>query len=245
LGKIQNDAGNNAAAEASFAKALLSAPNDGQTNFNMAIVKLALNKHTEALSYAKKAAGASPSNATYVYTLGLACEAAGDVDGAIGAYHQASSLDANYIRPRINLSSIYLAGGFTGEALRCLLEAYRVDPASFEVNNNLGAVYAREENWPSSVDHYGKALAAEPNNGTVRLNLARALAGAGSLEQARDTYRETLRISATNWDALFELGKTYVSLGDSDQAKRTFEDLLKRNPNYSGKGEAEKILAGL
>jgi hypothetical protein len=41
------------------------------------------------------------------------------------------------------------------------------------------------------------------------------------------------------------LGKIYATLGDAALAKRTLEDLLKRNPGYSGKEEAEKILGGL
>jgi len=36
-----------------------------------------------------------------------------------------------------------------------------------------------------------------------------------------------------------------VSLGDTSQAKQTFEDLIRRNPNYPGRPEAERFLAGL
>jgi tetratricopeptide (TPR) repeat protein len=95
------------------------------------------------------------------------------------------------------------------------------------------------------VEHYEKALAVDPRNPTVRLNLARACVGAGDLVRARDAYRELLRVEPGNWDALFELGKTYASLGDSDSAKRSLEDLLKRNPAWPGRAEAERILAGL
>jgi cytochrome c-type biogenesis protein CcmH/NrfG len=109
----------------------------------------------------------------------------------------------------------------------------------------MGAVYARQENWSSSVEHYEKALAVDPRNPTVRLNLARARVGAGDLARARDAYQELLRVEPENWDALFELGKTCTSLGDSASAKRFLEDLLKRNPSYPGRAEAEKIVEGL
>jgi tetratricopeptide (TPR) repeat protein len=211
----------------------------------MAVVKLGLKKNTEALTYAKKAAAAAPNNASYAYTLGQASEAVSDTSAAVNAYRKAASLDAKYLRPRINLGSIYLELGLVGEARECLLEGYRIDPRSFEVNNNLGAAYAREENWSASVEHYEKALAVDSRNATVRLNFARALAGAGSLPQARDAYREVIKVDPANWDAVFELGKTYVSLGDPASAKSTLQDLVTRNPAYPARGEAEKILAGL
>ncbi|MCL2478998.1 MAG: tetratricopeptide repeat protein, partial [Treponema sp.] len=88
-------------------------------------------------------------------------------------------------------------------------------------------------------------MAVDSGNLTVRLNLARALVGAGSFTEAADAYRQLISLAPSNWDAVFELGKTYVSLGDSAQAKRTLQDLLNRNPSYSGRAEAEKILSGL
>jgi FimV-like protein len=95
------------------------------------------------------------------------------------------------------------------------------------------------------MEHYEKAQAAQPDNLTVRLNLARALVGAGDLLRAKDAYQKLLGLCADNWDARLELGKTFVSLGDSDSARRSLLELLKRNPGYEGKAEAERILAGL
>ncbi|GHV81262.1 hypothetical protein AGMMS49944_30530 [Spirochaetia bacterium] len=233
------------AAETSFAKALQVSPGDDQTNYNMAVLMLSRNKGAEAFPYAKQAADSVPANAVYVYTLGLAHEAAGDVDAAAAAYNRAITLDAAYIRPRINLGSLYLSNGRAEEALNLLTAAYNQQPGSFEVNNNLGAAYARLEQWGRSVEHYGKALQSEPDNPTVRMNLARALVGSGDLAKARDAYLECLKLDAANWDARLELGKTYVSLGERDSAKRSLEELVSRNPNYTGKAEAERILSGL
>jgi tetratricopeptide (TPR) repeat protein len=245
LGAVQNAAGNFAAAEESFTKALRTAADDDQTNYNMAVVKIALDKGAEAVMYAKRALDKEPSSDVYAYTLGLACESSKDTDGALGAYIKAAGLNPRYVKPRVNLGRLYLENGFPQEALKNLAEAYRIEPNNFEVNNNMGAVYARLEEWASSVEHYEKALAVEINNPTVRLNLARACLGLGDLAKARDAYRETLRITPDNWDAVFELGKTCASLGEAEAAKKYLQDLLKRNPGYTAKAEAEKILAGL
>lgn len=245
LGAAQSEAGNYAAAEESFARALQQAPADAQTNYNMAVVKMALNKNAEAASFARHAAESSPSSAVYAYTLGLALESVNDAAGAIAAYQRAILLDAQYLRPRINLGNLYLARDNFDEGINCLSEAFRIESANFEVNNNLGAVYAKMERWSSSIEHYERALAREPNHPIVHLNLARAYTGAGDLTKAQNSYQAVLRLNRDSWDALFELGKTCVSLGMRDDARKYLVDLLQRNPSYSGRAEAERILGGL
>nr|AGS53905.1 TPR domain protein [uncultured bacterium contig00078] len=245
LGAAFSQAGNNIEAESTFNRALRINSADAQTNYNMALVKLELKKYNEAINHARIAVDASPNNAIYVYTLGLACEQSGAVEVAVNAYQRAASLDVKYLRPRINLGSIYLAGGNLGEAIRYLNEAYASEPANFEVNNNLGAVYAKQENWSYSIVHYERALNSRPNDPTVRFNLARAYAGAGDLDKAQGAYQALLRLAPDNWDAMLELGKTCVMLGQNNEAKRYLQDLINRNPNYSNKAEAESILRSL
>ncbi|MDR2471786.1 MAG: tetratricopeptide repeat protein [Treponema sp.] len=211
----------------------------------MALVKIALRKYGEAVDYARRAAAAAPGNSRYSYTLGLAREKAGDMDGAVAAYKASAEKDPRYLRPRINLGLLYLENGFPNEALDSLMEAWRVEPASFEVNNNLGNVYARLESWDEAVRRYEAALAAQPGNVTSRMNLARAHVGARNLTRARDVYLEVTRLAPNNDDALFELGKTCAGMGDADSARRYLAALLEKNPGHSGKAEAEKILASL
>jgi tetratricopeptide (TPR) repeat protein len=245
LGAAHSQAGNFSEAESIFARALKINSTDVQTNYNMAVVKLELRKYDEALSYAKIAVDKSPSNAVYVYTMGLACEKMGASELAISAYQRSISLDSKYMRPRINLGSIFLSAGRYDDAITCLSEAYSIEPANFEINNNLGAVYAKKENWTYSIVHYEKALTSYPNDPTVRFNLARAYAGAGEIEKAQNSYQVLLRITPDNWDAMFELGMTCVTLGQNNEAKRYLQDLISRNPNYTGKAEAERILKSL
>jgi Flp pilus assembly protein TadD len=245
LAYAQHQNGQSAVAETSFIRALTAEPNDPQTNDNMAIVKIALKKYSEAVGYAKRAVAGEPANDRYSYTLGLALENSGDIDGAIRAYTNAAEKNPDYVRPRINLGRIYLDNGFPNEALTCLMEAYRAEPSSFEVNNNLGNVYARMENWSLAVEHYRTALALQPANSVVRMNLAKAYVGSGNLERAKEAYLEVIKQSPNNYDALFELGKACASLGDSDSAKKYLASLLEKSPMYSGKAEAEKILTGL
>jgi tetratricopeptide (TPR) repeat protein len=245
FGALQSGLGDFPAAEALFGRALALDADHGLTNYNMAIVKLGLNKTGEAVHFAQKAADKTPGNALYLYTLGQALEGRGDQEKAVAAYTRAASLDAAYVKPRINLGRLCLESGLPAEALKFLNEAYKVEPNNPDINNNLGAVYASQERWEESLQYYEKALAQDPNHTTVRLNLARAYVGAGRLDRARDTYRDFLRLEKDNWEAILELGKTCASLGEAETAKVYLEDLLKRNPSHPGSAEAERILAAL
>jgi tetratricopeptide (TPR) repeat protein len=245
LAAAQSQAGNFMEAENLFARALRINPSDAQTNYNMATVKIELRKFTEAINFAKNAVDSVPSNAVYVYTLGLACEGSGANEVAITAYKTAASLDQRYIRPRINLGNLFQTAGNFNDAITYLNEAYAIEPGNFEVNNNLGAVYSKQRNWSYSIVHYERALVAMPNDAVVRFNLARAYAGAGDLEKAQSSYQAVLRLTPENWDAMFELGKTCFTLGQHSDARRYLQDLINRNPGYSGKAEAESILASL
>jgi tetratricopeptide (TPR) repeat protein len=211
----------------------------------MALVKIALQKYGEAAEYARKATAAAPSNERYAYTLGLALEKAGNVEGAISAYKASAAMNTRYTRPRINLGLLYLDSGSPAEALNYLMEAYRAEPASFEVNNNLGNVYARMENWAQAIEYYEGALAQQPGNTTARMNLARAYVGSQDLGRAKTAYQEVLRLAPNNFDALFELGKTCAGMGDTEAARHYLVSLLERSPSYSGKAEAERILSSL
>jgi tetratricopeptide (TPR) repeat protein len=245
LGALQSGLGDFWAAETLFSRALAVEADHGLTNYNMAIVKLALDKTAEALSFAQRAVDKTPESAPYVYTLGQVQEGLGDWEKAAASYTKAASLDAGYVKPRINLGRLCLENGLPAEALRFLTEAYRVEPNNPDVNNNLGAVYASQERWEESLQYYERALAQDPNHSMVRLNLARAYVGAGRLDRARDTYRDFLRLEKDNWEAILELGKTCVSLGEAETARLYLQDLLKRNPSHPGSAEAERILAAL
>jgi len=59
------------------------------------------------------------------------------------------------------------------------------------------------------------------------------------------SYQQVLRLASNNWDAMFELSKTYVALGQFNDAKRYLQDLINRNPAYTERVEAERILRGL
>jgi len=236
--------GDYSSAEIWFRKAL-AVSDDALTNYNFATVELKLDKGKEALPFARKAVAQQPNDPTYLYTLGLASERAGDAAAAIDAYAKAAQQDKTYVAPRINIGNLYLEAGFVDKALAYLEEAVAIDPLSFEANNNLANAYGKKGLYDKSILSYQKALGLSPRETTVRLNLARVYASSGDYANAIAAYADLVKLDPKQWDALYELGKLQASTGDAASAKKTLQDLLARNPDYPEAAAAKKMLAGL
>lgn len=244
LAVLYSNAGDYKEAEPLFLRALAIADDD-LTEYNLAVVEMALGKKDEAYKYASKAAALKPASAPYQYALGLACEGKGDTDGAISAYAEAARLDKAYVAPRLNLGKIYIDAGFLDKALDVLLAAYAIDPKDREVNNNLGNVYGKKDLSEKSVMHYEKALLASPKDATILLNLARAYVRAGNDDKAKESYVNLVKIAPTAWDGYLELGKLLVTMGQNDEAKKYLQTLIDKNPGYPKASEARTLLATL
>lgn len=212
------------------------------TNYNMATVQLELGKPESALDYAKKAVDVDAKNAVYLYTYGLAGERNGMNDVALQQYARSIAADPKYVKPRINIGTMYLDAKRIDDALNQLNAAYNIEKDNFEVNNNLGKAYGLKGLFDKAVDHYAKAVSKNPKDATVRANLASAYISAGLTEKARDTYIDLLKIDGQRWDAYYELGKLYISLGDKAAAKSVLSDLLKKKPDYPQAGDIQSLL---
>jgi tetratricopeptide (TPR) repeat protein len=180
-----------------------------------------------------------------VYTLGEAYDKLGRNDDAIRLYKEASSLDAKYIPPLINLGRIYDDSGLYDEALGYLTQAVKLAPDSFEVNNNLGNVYLHKSLYQDAVRHYRKAINLKLDAAATRYNLGLAYQELGQADEAQVTFTELIKISSTYWDAYHQLALILIKKGDKPGAKALLENLLAKNPNYSKKDEVKSLLAKL
>jgi tetratricopeptide (TPR) repeat protein len=245
MAAVYSDWGKYAEAERYFREALTLGSNDAQTNYNMAVVLLGLDKNGEALDFAKKAVDADGMNAVYLYTYGLAGERNGMQDVAVQQYAKSIAADPKYPKPRINLGVMYLEANRIDEALNQLNAAFNLEKDNFEANNNLGKVYGIKGAFDRSVDHYARAVKKNPKDVEVRMNLAAAYISAGLAEKARDAYVEIIKMDGAKWDAYYELGKVYVSLGDKASAKAILQELLRKKPDYPKAADARGLVDSL
>lgn len=116
--------------------------------------------------------------------IGPSCEPTPSPGGARSADAGASSLsvdpgavdEATFEAARNKAFQLNEARGDINAAREALLVAHAMRPEAFGVNKRLGAVYAELRLNLPAVDHYRKALAAHPDDNSVRQSLVALLA---------------------------------------------------------------------
>ena len=237
--------GNNGNAEKYFLEAITAGDNDSITYFNLATVQIDLGKYAPALKNAQTAYSLNSTDSRFVYTYALALEKNNKKAEAIQYYQRAIEIDANYIKPMVNLGKIYIAQKRYDLAEEVLKAAYKTDSKNFEVNTNLGKLYSSIANYPLSVLHFSKASDFAPNDITEKQNLATAYVSNKQNAEAASVYEEIIKLQAKNWDARYELAKLYLSLGRKEEAKPMLHYIVDKNPNYKEINTIKKILSAM
>ena len=78
------------------------------------------------------------------------------------------------------------------DALRCYLQALRLDPKNSIVLNNLGTVYVSQKQYSKAEKTYKKALKLNPNSALVHKNLGTALLAEHKYKQGWQEYQSAL-----------------------------------------------------
>ncbi|TFG60208.1 MAG: tetratricopeptide repeat protein, partial [Spirochaetales bacterium] len=229
-------------AEIYFEKAVQISPMDALNNYNLSQVKLRLDNLPEAMTYAAAAVKLKPNSALYLYTLAEVSEKLGIIDQAVSLYTQAIKEDRTYVKPYINLGVILMNQDNMPEARKNLLEAYRLDDRSLEVNTNLGNLYFKMELFDDSVRHYEKALAQAPADPDIRYKMAIGLIKTRQFTRAMEEFTKLIKLSPNYWDAYYQQGLLMIQQGNEAAGKTILTMLLEKNPAYEKKDEIDVIL---
>jgi len=116
------------------------------------------------------------------------------------------------------------------EIARKMREALAKDPAGFEANHQLGALYLHGGQYQESIPLLLRAYQAEPTNYDNEYDLALAYEGAGDYAQGRERVRELLK-RRNNADLHRLAGELDEKLDDPLSAVREFEQATRLDPS--------------
>ena len=138
---------------------------------------------------------------------------------------------------------MYNSKGLYDNALPYLLEAYKLKPNSYEINNNLGSAYLNKGLYEDSIKYYVNAISIQgQENSEARYNLGLVYLESGLYNDAKRTFSELIQLKPEYWSAYYQLGLLLIKEDDKVNAKIILETLLSKNPNYSKKSEVESLL---
>ena len=98
--------------------------------------------------------------------------------------------------------------------------------------NNLGIALAAAGRPAEAMEHFGRAVALNPDYAEAHDNLALALAGAGRTAEAIGHYERALQLKPDYPDACANLGVALATSGRLPEAIAQFKRALQLNPNF-------------
>src|SRR5437868_8269895 len=106
----------------------------------------------------------------------------------------------------------YEAGHYS-EAAIPLEQLVKDMPASFDVHELLGLVYAAQSEDVKANEHLANAVHLKPDSAAARSNLAASYAKLGKLDQAQEQFSKAVELEPNNYETNHNLGEIYVRRG--------------------------------
>lgn len=110
--------------------------------------------------------------------------------------------------------------------------AKAMSPKSFEVYNELGNVYYREDNLQEALKNYQEALKIRPKYPEVIHNIGLVYTKAGQMENAKSLFARSLQLNPMMYESYYRLGQIAAYEGNHDLAAKYFAECLRINPNF-------------
>lgn len=181
---------------------------------NLGLYYLEQNHPAEAVTEFEEAARLNPEylkDPAYVWTLGLACEKAGQAPKAAELFGRAAGLDRESAEAPYRAGLIYFHEGMHTRAAEWLAETLRRDPAFTAAAAPLAEALRRSKQLPEALEVLDAALLRAPKDPALRLA------------------RGTLYLELSMWgEAAAEAGVLLQQRPDDPEAKRLLEAARRR-----------------
>ncbi len=200
----------------------------------------------DALKELTKAVELQPDNANYRNALGYAYFVRGMGPEAHKAFDRAISLDPGLSDAHLNKSALYLEEGEWDRAISAASKAagnifYKTPELAY---NNMGWAYYNKKDYRSAVEHYAKAVQANPGFALAYYNMGLACDKAERVKDAVEAYRTAVGIAPNFLEAYFNLGMALAKYKDKAGAIRAFEKVMELAPE-SDLAQSAKEYIGL
>lgn len=274
LGYIAERQGNAADAEAKFELALRYNPNSADTLLELANIRIAARRFSEAEAVLRRFVQVSREPSTGYYKLAMVERSLHETEAADRDLKVFQTLSKNapsgpfpyehlydYLENRSKLESgarqqqdlqqladeikkhpdqpqnlymlaeAYLNAGRTEDALSAVAQLDALSTGDFRTLTGVGVLLAHHRLYDAAIEHFQKAVQANPGSDEVKFDLADAEFRKGDFSDALVT-AQSVSPSGQKDDAyLALLGDIYGHLDQPAKAEEIFQDAISRNPD--------------
>jgi protein O-GlcNAc transferase len=222
------------AALADYQNVVRLAPGAEQGHSALGAVLVRLGRTNEGIGELEKALAILPSDGSAQLNLALAYEQSGQAAKALPLFQKLETTahaGKHELGPDA-LASFARALAATGQmqpaALR-MKEAAAREPKNFELQDELGSLYAKFQDWPNAKLAFSAALSIQPDSAIAHLHLGLSLQALGQ-PGALDELAKAHELGPRNPLIALELGKALASAGQDEQALPVLQQACALDP---------------
>ncbi|MDX2149378.1 MAG: tetratricopeptide repeat protein [Bryobacteraceae bacterium] len=170
----------------------------------------------------------------------------GDTPGALSYLEKAASIDQKQPAPLVSLGFLLQQSARYTEARTRYEQALTLQPNDPLILNNLALVLVElNADLPKALDYAKRALAARPNEPSLRDTLAWVHLKSGNRAAALPIFDSLVRSNPNNATFRYHYAVALLEQGSRDQAKEQLATALTKKPGKNEEAEIRKLLATL
>lgn len=219
---------------ADFEHAVQLAPAAWQAHSALGSVLVRLGRTDEGIRELEKALAIHPGDSSAQLSLALGYEQGGQAAKALPYFAKVEAASHAEKHPMTApvLAAYARAFAATGQvrpAIVRMKEALALDPRNFELQDDLGSLYAQMQDWPDARQAFSAAILEKPDSAIAHLHLGLTMQAerqAGALSELTKAHELAPRDAAI----ALELGKALASAGKDEQAAPMLQRAMELNP---------------
>lgn len=227
-GLEQHKAGNLSAAESLYTEALAINPNSADSLYFLALIKIDLQKNTEARHYLEKLLTIAPNFTDAYSLLGDILFDIKDYKTAIEHYHTALRSDPDNPELLFNIGMCYFLEYPKGEknpSKGYIERVVELCPDYAEAHARLAGIFIREGNIEKASSYNAKALDLDPNLAEGYFNSARISVEKNDIKTALQSYNKILTLDPGNKKAVYLVSEAHLTIGNFEEGWDGFQNI--------------------
>jgi protein O-GlcNAc transferase len=225
---------------ADFEKVVRLAPSAEEGHSALGAVLVRLGRTSEGIRELDKALAMKPGDRNAQTNIALAYQQSGQTAKALPLFvklEAAARLERHSLAPSIlaPYARALAAEGRIPEATAKMREAVAGDPHNAELQDELGSLYAQDQDWSKAEQAFSAALDASPDLAMAHLHLGltrKAEQQPGAMEELASAYR----LAPKNALIALQYGQALADSGDDAQAIPILEQAIKVDPAFTTAG---------
>jgi tetratricopeptide (TPR) repeat protein len=206
------------------------APQDVEALLLVARVRADAGESTRSLEALETARKLAPARADVLKQVGDVARMTGDQTRAIEAYRHAVSLDAGFVAARLELATLYTAGGAIEDAEVELVAALAALPTSVDAALQLAALRRAERRAVDTIELLVEVLHRDPWNLDALASLGESLFHCARRDDARLAFARVLRFDPDHVGALYFDGVLLAEAKQFDAALDRWSNVIALEP---------------